>query len=635
MPAGLAAGKTLDMATTGSRPRLGELLVRAGVVTPEQADAAAAVHRANERTIGQQLLADGAVTELELAAALSYQVDVPLVFLRSLPVDEVAVHLTPVDLARQHKLLVVGAQGGELLVAMSRPTDLRAREVLAERTGRRIVPLLALDSDLAAEIDRRFPAGLALAEAPVVEPEASRPAALPSPTPVAPAPAAPAGELVPFPRAGQTAEPAAAPVIEREPERLPVAETPQADPDPEPEAVSEPVRAAAPATFPRIGRSEGPESQIVRFLLAQAIRERAADIHIEPLADRLRIRFRVEGSLREVNQLPRDMAAAVAARVRSLAGMGPDEREGRLAARDESREATFDVSAVPTLYGEKMVLRVLEHQTSAPDLDGLGMEAGTLERWREILRAPYGLLLIAGMPGMGKTTTLYASARELPSGTRDITTVEDPVAYALEGVNQVPVDRASTFAATLRAVLAQEPDIVLVGELRDRETTEVSMNAALAGRLMLSTIQAPDALAAAYRCIGLGTDPYLVSASLAAVLAQLLVPRLCEHCRVPTTPAMIESALLRQADLPSDRVYNARGCSRCGGTGYRGRLGIFELLMPNDELRAAIERNAPIEEAREITQRSGVVSLRTAGLRLVSEGLTTTQELMTRLPASG
>jgi len=399
--------------------------------------------------------------------------------------------------------------------------------------------------------------------------------------------------------------------------------------------VSEPVRAPAPATFPRIGRSEGPESQIVRFLLAQAIRERAADIYIEPLADRIRIRFRVEGSLREVNQLPRDMAAAVAARVRSLAGMGPDEREGRLAARDESREATFDVSAVPTLYGEKMVLRVLEHQTSAPDLDGLGMEAGTLERWREILRAPYGLLLIAGMPGMGKTTTLYASARELPSGTRDITTVEDPVAYALEGVNQVPVDRASTFAATLRAVLAQEPDIVLVGELRDRETTEVSMNAALAGRLMLSTIQAPDALAAAYRCIGLGTDPYLVSASLAAVLAQLLVPRLCEHCRVPTTPAMIESALLRQADLPSDRVYNARGCSRCGGTGYRGRLGIFELLMPNDELRAAIERNAPIEEAREITQRSGVVSLRTAGLRLVSEGLTTTQELMTRLPASG
>ena len=643
MPARPPGLKTLDMATTGSRPRLGELLVRAGVVTPEQADAAAAVHRANERTIGQQLLADGAVTELELAAALSYQVDVPLVFLRALPIDEVAVHLTPADLARQHKLLVVGARDGELLVAMARPTDVRAREALAERTGRRVVPLLALDSDLAAEIERRFPAEAVEDEtaSPEIPAPGPSPAVEPAPiaaaaatTPAAARAASPAGELVPFPRAGQPAEPAAA-TAPVDPDPLPEQPAPQPEREPDVEVPSEPVRAAAPATFPRVGRSEGPESQILRFLLAQAIRERAADIHIEPLADRLRIRFRVEGSLREVNQLPRDMAAAVAARVRSLAGMGPDEREGRLAARDESREATFDVSAVPTLYGEKMVLRVLEHQTSAPDLDGLGMEAGTLERWREILRSPYGLLLIAGMPGMGKTTTLYASARELPANTRDITTVEDPVAYALEGVNQVPVARGSTFAATLRAVLAQEPDMVLVGELRDAETTEVAMNAALAGRLVLSTIQAPDALSAAYRCIGLGTDPYLVSASLAAVVAQLLVPRLCEHCRVPTTPAMIESALLRGADLPSDRVYAARGCSRCGGTGYKGRLGIFELLMPNDELRAAIERSAPIEEAREITQRSGVVTLRTAGLRLVSEGLTTTQELMTRLPASG
>lgn len=361
-----------------------------------------------------------------------------------------------------------------------------------------------------------------------------------------------------------------------------------------------------------------------------------ADIHIEPLSDRLRIRFRVEGALREVNQLPRDMAAAVAARVRSLAGMGPDETQGQLAVRDEAREATFDVSAVPTLYGEKIVLRLLEQQSSAPDLEGLGMEAGTLERWRELLRSPYGLLLVAGMPGMGKTTTLYASARELPAATRDITTVEDPVAFALEGVNQVQVDRGgASFAATLRAVLAQEPDIVVVGELRDRETAEVAMNAALAGRLVLSTIQAPDSLSAAYRCIGLGADPYLVSASLVAVLAQLLVPRLCEHCRQPTTPAMIESALLRQAGLPSERVYAPRGCSRCAGSGFRGRVGIFELLIPSDELRRAVERDAPVEEAREIAARAGVVSLRTAGLRLVSEGLTTTQELMTRLPASG
>jgi len=637
------------MATSGSRPRLGELLVRAGVVTPEQADAAAAVHRANERTIGQQLVADGAVTELELAAALSYQMDVPLVFLRSLPVDEVAVHLTPPDLARAHRLIVVGARDGEILVAMARPSDLRARELLAERTGRRVVPLLALESDLADELERRFPAGTlttspgpeAVAEdRPVVVATRTPPAPPPSVAPAATPTSAPQreGELVPFPRAGQAAA-APAPAA---PEPEPVLTRPVPAPEPdvtETEAPIEPAapaRASAPTPFPR-ARAEGPESQILRFLLAQAIRDRAADIHFEPLADRLRVRFRIEGSLREVNQLPRDMAAAVAARIRALAGMRADDRQGQLVVRDESREATFDVSAVPTLHGEKIVLRVLEHQSSAPELDGLGIEAGTLERWRELLRSPYGLLLIAGMPGMGKTTTLYASARELPSTTRDITTVEDPVAFALDGVNQVPVDRAGgeSFASTLRAVIAQEPDIVLVGELRDRETAEVAMNAALAGRLVLSTIQAPDALAAAYRCIGLGADPYLVSASLVAVLAQLLVPRLCEHCRVPSTPAMIEAALLRQAGLPSERVFTPRGCSRCSGTGFRGRVGIFELLVPTDELRSAIERNAPIEEAREIVTRAGVVSLRTAGLRLVSEGLTTTQELMTRIPATG
>ena len=611
--------------------------MRAGVVSPEQADAAAAVHRANERTIGQQLVVDGAVTELELAAALSYQLDVPLALFGSLAVDEVAVHLTPPDLARTHKLLVVGARDGEILAAMARPTDLRARDLLAERTGRRVVPLLALDSELASEIERRFPAVEEPDEpalAPAVHESDTPAAAAPAAAPAAPAARA-TGELVPFPRAGT---PAPAP---QPPAPAPAAEPrsiarPQLAPAPEREAEPTPARSAAPAAFPG-ARVDGPETQILRFVLAQAVRERAADIHIEPLADRLRIRFRLEGSLREVNQLPRDMASAVAARVRSLAGMGADEQQGRLLVRDESREATFDVSTVATLHGEKIVLRVLEQKSSAPDIEGLGMEAGTLERWREMLRSPYGLLLIAGMPGMGKTTSLFASVRELPSVTRDITTVEDPVALAIEGVSQVPVDRAAgaTYASTLRAVLAQEPDIVVVGELRDGETAEVAMNAALAGRLVLSTIQAPDALAAAYRCIAIGANPHLVAASLVGILAQLLVPRLCEHCRIATTPAMIESALLRQAGLPSERVYAARGCARCGGTGFRGRVAVFELLMPNDELRSAIEREAPLEVAREIAQRAGVVSLRTAGLRLVAEGLTTTQELMTRLPASG
>jgi type IV pilus assembly protein PilB len=594
--------------STLPRPRLGELLVRAGVISPEQADAAAVVHRANGRTIGQQLLADGAVTELELASALSYQLDVPLVLLDSVPIDAVAVHLTPLDFSREHRLLVIGSRDDDLLVAMVDPVDLKAREAVTERTGRHVIPLLAMATDLGRALDRVHPAPATLPE-PVAEPEP------PSP-----------GELVPFPRAGPRLVPDA-------PRTTPV-ETP-APPAAPPR--SETPAPRAPATVTPIRAANDAELQIVRFVLAQAARESASDVHVEPLADRLRVRVRVEGQLRELTQLPREMAASVAARIRALAGMSPSDTQGRLVVRDEGKEATFEVSAVGTLWGEKIVLRVIERTGEAPDLDGLGMEAGTLERWRELLRAPYGLLLVAGLPGMGKTTTLYASLRELPTSTKDITTVEDPVDHALEGVNQVQVDRTSlaTLASTLRAVLAQEPDVLLVGDMRDREVADLSLQAALAGRLVLSQVQAPDALSALYRVLGLGSDPKLVATGTVAVLAQLLLPRLCEHCKQPVQPQMVEAALLRQAGLPYERVYVARGCARCNGTGHRGRAAAFELLLPTDELRAAIERGAPIEDAREIATRGGLVSLREAGLRLVSGGLVAMSDLLGRLPSTG
>lgn len=647
-----------------SRPRLGELLVRAGVITPEQADAAAAVHRANERTIGQQLLADDAVTEVDLAAVLSYQLDVPFVSLRSYPIDDVAALLTPPDLARRHRLVIVGVRDDEILVAMADPTDISGRDAIAERTGRRIVPLLALESEIRAELDRR---GLAApreeqAPAPAAPAVAVAPPAVAAAVPerTRAAESAPAergsGELVPFPRAAPREEqPAArpepapsereqapAPAARTEPEPIraeaarmvepaPARTTPE--PEPEPEREPEPVRTPP---LPRARIEAGPETPIVRFFLAQAIRENASDVHVEPLADRLRVRFRVEGSLREITQLPRDMAVPVATRIRALAEMGRDAAQGRITVREDGREAAFDVTTVSTLWGEKIVMRLIERAAVSPDLDDLGMESGTLERWRELLRTPYGMLLVAGAPGMGKTTTLYASVRELPTGTKDVTTVEDPVAFALEGVNQVQVDRnaGASVAATLRRVLAQEPDIVMVSDVKERDACEVAMNAALGGRLVLSSVQAPDGLGALYRMLALGADPYLVSASVVGVLAQVLVPRLCEHCRVATQPAMIEAALLRQAGLAADRVFIARGCARCNGTGRRGRVAAFELLMPGEELRSAIERGAKVEEAREILARQGIVTLREAGLRLVTEGLTSTHDVMTRLPTA-
>ncbi len=617
-----------------SRPRLGELLVRAGVITPEQADAAAAVHRLNERTIGQQLLADRAVTDVDLAAALAYQLDVPFVLLGSYPIDEVAALLTPPELARRHRLLIVGVRDDDVLVAMADPTDLAARTALAERVGRRIVPLLALSGEIERAQER-----LGIRSEAEPEPQPVRAAAAPAERtqPVAipvreTVEEPPKGVLVPFGRPGAQAPPS---VPEPEERQEPLTR----EPEPprlrgvEREPVREPERVMPPETL-RPPSETAPEWQIVRFFLAQAIREGAVDVRIEPLADRLRVRSRVEGALREITQLPRDMAAPVAARIRSLARMGRDDAQGRLLVRDDTREAAFDVSVVGTLHGEKIVLRLVERGDATPDLDDLGMEPGTLERWREILRLPYGLLLVAGAPGMGKTTTLYASLRELPAATKDITTVEDPVAYALDGIDQVQVDRASgaTLASTLRPVLAQEPDVIAVSDLRDKEVTEALMNAALAGRLALSTVPAADALGALYRLTSLGAEPYLVSASVVAVLAEQLVPRLCEHCKVAAQPTMVEAALLRQVGLPADRVQTARGCARCDGTGRRGRAAAFEMIIPNEELRSAIERGAKIEEAREIAARAGLPTLRQSLLRLVSDGIVAASDVTTRLP---
>lgn len=376
------------------------------------------------------------------------------------------------------------------------------------------------------------------------------------------------------------------------------------------------------------------EAEIVDFILAQALRDHATDVHVEPLEDRLRVRFRVDGALHEVTQLPRQLAEAIAARLRALADMERDERsEGQITLRDDGREATFQIATAHTVWGEKVVLRLIERSTAAPELAELGMESGTLERWRELLKSPYGMALVCGPVGAGKTTTLYASLREFDSAASNLTTVEDPVEQPLEGVNQLPVDRTSgeSFAQAVRTAEKQDPDVLMIGELRDAETAEVAVNAALGGRFVLSGLQASDAIGGIYRLLSLGVDAYLASTSLVAVLAQMLVRRLCVHCRTTAKPQILEAALLRQAGLPDDRVWIARGCSRCSGTGYRGRVGVFELLIPSDELRAAIARSAPADEAREIAARTGLVTLRDAALRLVADGTTSAQEVVSRL----
>lgn len=382
--------------------------------------------------------------------------------------------------------------------------------------------------------------------------------------------------------------------------------------------------------------NEAPVVKIVNLLLLEALDTRASDVHLESYQNGLRVRYRVDGVLQDAIAPPPRLAAAVVSRLKIMAELDIAERrvpqDGRIRLRMHDRQVDVRVSTLPTLHGESVVLRLLDKESGRIDLEALGMGPDTLVRFDKVIARPHGIVLSTGPTGSGKTTTLYAAVDRIRTGREKILTVEDPVEYELPGVPQVPVNEkvGLTFANALRALLRQDPDVMLVGEIRDQETADIATHAALTGHLVLSTLHTNDAATALTRLVDLGIEPYLVASTVEAVLAQRLVRRICESCRRPVEQTAEQRAALGDAASELGEVWEGEGCEQCRGTGYSGRTGIYELLVMEPEIREAVLGDTTISAGRlqVLAREAGMKLLREDGLRVVAEGLTTVEEVL-------
>ena len=379
---------------------------------------------------------------------------------------------------------------------------------------------------------------------------------------------------------------------------------------------------------------ESPVIRYVNYIIQTAVKEGASDIHIEPAERKLKVRFRIDGELYEMMNPPASMAAAITSRLKIMANLDISERrlpqDGRIRCTVQGRKLDLRVSTLPNGYGEKVVMRILDTRSINVQLEDLGFDEATYQVWKHQIDMPHGILLVTGPTGSGKTTTLYASLRQVDKVSMNVCTVEDPVEYHLEGITQTQThDKIGmTFATALRALLRQDPDVIMIGEIRDHETAHIAVQAALTGHLVLSTLHTNDAPSSITRLVNIGLEPFLVGAAINGVLAQRLVRRLCVHCKQQARPSEERAEYLQMQGMDPDGVFVAVGCDRCRGSGYSGRVGIYELLTVDDQLRDVIARNPNVAEFRRMCIERGMVTLREDGMRKVAKGLTTVEEVL-------
>ena len=548
-------------------PEYGELLVRAGKLTPRDLERALAAQHEMGGALDGVLVSLGLVSEPDAAHALAEHLGLPFVAAESfaeVPPDLPG--LLP-DFLRAHHVLPLRAEDGRLDVAMRAPQDAFVLKALHLTTGLAVHPSVGLASDIAKALQRQHEE----------------------------ADAADTGE-------GPLDEEGAGDFVEH-------------------------LRDLA---------SEAPVIRLVNTLIGRVIELRASDIHLEPFEDGLHVRYRVDGVLLPGEVVPAGQGAAVSSRVKLLAHLDIAERrlpqDGRIKIRVKGRELDLRVSTVPTVWGESVVMRVLDRASVRFGLEDMGFERDTLERFNQLVHRPHGILLVTGPTGSGKTTTLYAALAKLDSTSQKIITVEDPVEYQLEGINQIQVHTQInlTFGNALRSILRQDPDIIMIGEMRDGETAQIAVQSSLTGHLVLSTLHTNTAASAVIRMQDMGVERYLITSTVNGVLAQRLVRRLCPHCKAPVQPA---PELLRDSGLgrflPAGQpMYEARGCDHCRGTGYQGRTGIHELLVVDEAMRSAILQGKDASALHTLAMHSGMHSLYEDGLRKVAAGTTSLDELL-------
>jgi general secretion pathway protein E len=382
--------------------------------------------------------------------------------------------------------------------------------------------------------------------------------------------------------------------------------------------------------------SEGPVIRLVNLIITRAIEWRASDIHFEPFEEQFRVRYRIDGVLHDVESPPKRLQAAIVSRVKIMAKLNIAERrlpqDGRIMLRVKGKEIDFRVSSIPTIHGESIVLRILDKSSIVLDIEALGFPEDTMAGFADLIQRPHGIILVTGPTGSGKTTTLYCALEKINSPDKKIITVEDPVEYQLKGINQIQVKPAIglTFANSLRSIVRQDPDVILIGEIRDAETAEIAIHSALTGHLVLTTLHTNDAPSAITRLIDMGTEDYLLSSTIIGILAQRLVRVACPYCREPYTPspAVLKEMKLSSTDLAGLKISQVKGCEKCSNTGYRGRQGIFEFLRINDDIQKLILGKKDSNIIKEAARKNGLRTLREDGWLKVKQGITTIPEVL-------
>ncbi len=563
--------------------RLGDILIRERLITEAQLREAVNFQKTTGKRLGEALVTLKFVTTIQVAEALSHQLQLPFYRLSQGELtqanDPQLKRLIPDELIRKHLVLPIRREQNTLTVAFADPLDLLLIDTLKKMSGYSIHPVIATASDLVQAIEATYGKRSLLKEAVAGTYEWSK-----------------AGE-------GSSLEPM---------EVL--------APEEEAESVED---LAAKAGDTQVIR-------LVDLLIMEAVNSRASDIHIEPYPQRISIRIRIDGILYPMDPPAPHLMPAIISRLKILAKMDIAEKrlpqDGGFSVRLGDKPIDIRVSTVPLIYGEKIVLRLLDKATLIFNFKELGMEGKALEEVERGLTTPQGLVFLTGPTGSGKSTTLYAAMNRLKSPAQNILSIEDPVEYKIEGINQVQAKPSIglTFAAGLRAFLRQDPDIIMVGEVRDLETAEICVRAALTGHLVLSTLHTNDAPSAITRLIDLGIEPFLLSPSLVLVIAQRLVRNLCPECKEPMEPS---PSVRERAHLPSGTYYKPKGCASCRKIGYRGRVGIFEVILVDDSLRDLITQRAPAQKMKEFAKSHGMKTLLESGLSKAASGVTSLDEV--------
>ena len=546
--------------------KLGDILIDSDLISEEQLEEALEEQQSSGKKLGDIIIEKGFLSEEDIMRALEYQTRIPYIVLSETQIDTKAPGLINEDTAKKFIAIPIGFEGDQLVVVMHDPLDFIIIDELRYMTGKDIIPKMSTRKQIQSAIEANY--GKENAQ-----------------------------------RAARELEQAI--------------------------DLDEMVRITESITDEV---ANAPVVKLVNSIIEHAIRNNASDVHIEPMENNMRVRLRMDGVLQEVMQAPKQAHAAVVTRVKIIGGMDIAEKripqDGRVETVIAGRSVDLRLSILPTVHGEKVVVRILGQNDMILSREMLGLSKENSEMFDRIVKSPHGIILVSGPTGSGKTTTLYAVLKELNQPTTNIVTVEDPVEYRMEGINQVQVNvkAGMTFANGLRSILRQDPDIILIGEIRDGETAEIAIRASITGHLVLSTIHTNDSASTVTRLVDMGIDSYLVSSSVVGIISQRLVRKICPRCKETYKPSHSEAMQLKLREPKP--LFRGAGCNECSFSGYKGRTAIHEILVVTKEIRELVDRHASDDQIRTMAIRQGTTTLMNTCIQLVLDGVTTTQEML-------